>query len=718
MDINIQNLVGENTLKTTPVASSKRLGEVVQKLSINEGQPFAPLMEGISVGADGKTLLEREDIAQRSASSKHSLFAFKIQALFEALQSKDGLPLIIQQVREGIHQDIDYAYYLMGLLLNRRLIEDQQEGEPRCAWEALRIAYDKGYVPAGLALVKALIGGYCEESKRSKISIDQGKQVMWQLSTMNRLDFVEILLNVIKHTNSDGAKHTLALLYQFGYGSHTQVDLPKAVDLYLDLAARHPVAYLELAYIYEKGGFGFERDLTRSKMYWNLYLEQVPDALDKYAFGYNIIEDGGESALAGLESISCLDYRHLVKAHLKYYKEEPDYALTAFYLQKYQPQRPIDFALLKELQAYNLDLDHTYEGKRLISLKKLGRVVSKEYVLREKEFLDSIKDDVTKDSVSFLKLLEHFMQEGILLEENYEQTYTLGEVKVSAVILRKLLAECRLHIALEGFEQLRNIPRSELWRLFIDWEAQAFGPYIFEDDEGYLPTLMDAFAKNLSIERFNDQSYQDAHAQAVGNVALTSDKLEKKSNGKMGFFAEEPTNLRLQYRDPKITMYNTTHGFKLEKLTIEGEEALKHLQEEGIIKDLKKGKTTITIVLEVLRGSELSHFVNKVFASFYENTSQGNNLDQKLLALAQCVQTLDRAHAFYDGNSRLHATQLYHVLRQHLGLPPSLLEDPYHMPVVGADEFVIQMKAGEVRMKRILEGFYTSDTALCQGILG
>lgn len=717
MDINIQKSVDENTLKTTPVASSKELSEVVQRPPLNEGQPFAPLMEDIFFGADGKTLLERGDILQLSAPSKHSLFALKIQASFAALQSDDGLPLIIQQVREGIHQDIAYAYYVLGLLLNLQLIEDQQDGEPKCAWQALCIAYEKGCVPAGLALVKVLIGGYFEESKRPKISIDQKAQFMWQLSTMNRLDFVEILLNVIKHTNSDGAKHILALLYQFGYGSHTQVDLPKSVDLYLDLAERHPVAYLELVYIYEKGGFGFERDLTRSKMYWNLYLEQVPDALDKYAFGYNIIEDGGEGSLAGLASISCLDYRNLVKTHLKYYKEEPDYASTAFYLQKYQPQRPIDFALLKELQAHKLDLDHTYEGKRLVSLKKLGRIVSKQYVLQEKEFLDSIKDDVIKDSASFLKLLERFMHEGTLLEENYEQTYTLGEVKVSAVILRKLLAECRLHVALEDCEQLKSIPRSELWRLFIDWEAQPFGPYVFEDDEGYLPTLMDAFAKNLSIERFNDQSYQDAHAQAVGKVALTSDKLEKKSNGKMGFFAEEPTNPRLQYRDPKITTYNTTHGFKLEKLTIGGEEALKRLQEEGIIKDLRKSKTTITIVLEVLRGSELSLFVNKVFASFYENTSQESSLDEKLLALAQCVQTLDRAHAFYDGNSRLHATQLYHVLREHLGLPPSLLEDPYHMPVVGADEFVTQMKAGEVRMKQILEGFYSSGTALCQGIL-
>ncbi|MGI9280900.1 MAG: Fic family protein [Endozoicomonas sp.] len=303
----------------------------------------------------------------------------------------------------------------------------------------------------------------------------------------------------------------------------------------------------------------------------------------------------------------------------------------------------------------------------------------------------------------------------------------------------ELIEEVKKHKCFGGFDY------NQLWRLVIDGEhQQKHGKYTFEGEEGYLAGVFQGLChmlKHVRVRRvvdaesligFHDSVIGDETEKSDFNAAPASEKglhpntfgfmeadEENSSNytdegmSEIRRQAEEKTSYQWLLSEYAYHAWDCCHCFPIRHRDPSDEPPhdKEHLSD-------KKYTTEYYVIRESFSSSSpksqfdclgalrrdlklLKEDIDQVLGQCEKSLSstQATNEDKEL-AIAQCIATIDRMHPFRDGNIRTSAVLLCNALRISQGLSPVIWRDPNCIDGFSYRQIVMEMQAGAATFQK------------------
>jgi len=277
-------------------------------------------------------------------------------------------------------------------------------------------------------------------------------------------------------------------------------------------------------------------------------------------------------------------------------------------------------------------------------------------------------------------------------------------------------------------EMMKQLPKGDLWRLFIDGYRQGEGQYAFDKgfgaEGGYHDSMISAWNTMITeLERPLDvQYFSELHELATGSLTGT----QERDRNKLRRLHDEPNEFGLLSADNTLDAlaWNTTKEGIREFVEDcrKNEATLKQGKQDywfGVVnprKDIpdsydiyRNDKTPDQVADEInnhakrgdvsfaAKGDSIAGAI-AIIDKYHREIATATNDDEKLLAIARCVGKLERLHAFKDANCRTMILVLNKLLLQNC-LTPAILENPNRMDMLSSSQLVQQIKLGQQTFK-------------------
>lgn len=273
---------------------------------------------------------------------------------------------------------------------------------------------------------------------------------------------------------------------------------------------------------------------------------------------------------------------------------------------------------------------------------------------------------------------------------------------------------------------LKDFPKSELWRLFIDGYRQNEGPLAFDvREKGYLAGALNAF--DYLMTQISEPVSTDMILN-LHNIAL--DTVNKASGGRL--YHKNEFSFRGRQGIDFGMVLNTTVDPSLsdedqKKLSAKAnfsEEGLQELvdlmrSEQGkfikIVRDDTKQVLDVNIpfdeLAKIIRENSCKVFlgkdtienihtrINSSIKNYYLAIQNSQPDDEKLIAIIRFVKDLEVNHYFTDANCRTTVCLLMNKLLIDNGFCPSIHENPNRVDGYSTQELTREVKNGMERFK-------------------
>lgn len=226
-------------------------------------------------------------------------------------------------------------------------------------------------------------------------------------------------------------------------------------------------------------------------------------------------------------------------------------------------------------------------------------------------------------------------------------------------VFDKLTAQAEVWKVMQNNEKLKEFPFQEIWRFCIDIEFHEFGPYIFENEAGYIVGSLKALAFGLNLKNPSPLDYIEINAKCGEGVFSDMQGLD-------------PFSSRLRGNGMDFG------SFGIMKFTEIDHEGLEDLRQRanitlGYTKFQEKPEHG-TIHLSPIPIQQNFDNMQFLFEEHNKKILSANNKGERLMAHLWLCRELELHHHFMDGNMRTSSTLLLSLLANDPELPMMLLD--------------------------------------------
>lgn len=227
-------------------------------------------------------------------------------------------------------------------------------------------------------------------------------------------------------------------------------------------------------------------------------------------------------------------------------------------------------------------------------------------------------------------------------------------------VFDKLTAQAEVWKVMQKNDKLKKFPFQEIWRFCIDIEFQEFGPYIFENEAGYIVGFLKALAFGLDLKNPSPLDYIEINQKC----------------GK-GVFNDIQGTTPFSSRLRGDNLYDLG-SFGIMKFTEIDQEGLEDLRQRanitlGYTKFQEKADRGILHISPIPIQKNFDN-IQFLFEEHKRRILSANNRGERLIAHLWLWRELEVHHHFMDGNIRTSSILFLSLLANDPELPMMLLD--------------------------------------------
>ncbi len=265
---------------------------------------------------------------------------------------------------------------------------------------------------------------------------------------------------------------------------------------------------------------------------------------------------------------------------------------------------------------------------------------------------------------------------------------------------------------------MEGFPPSENWRLFIDGYRQAEGKWAFDSGagaekgfysamQGSWDRMMDTLGEPLSTKevlKIHDYCVGRGEGQQeVEGVVIDSDYRRSKADFGLASINQEPDlgnvtkegakefiQALMSDSPPPVAMAYSDPEKGLIDFVPDKNRSL----DENADDFMQALESSVGAGARLIANGDAKEYTKAYIKEYNKEIKHAQTDDEKMLAIAKCVASIERLHPFHDGNCRTMVILTNKLLLQN-NLSPTILKNPNQIDMFSTGELVDEIKKGQ-----------------------